>query len=416
MRKLAALASLLIGDIDKHRKRMFLTVSAIAWGTLSILLLLSFGEGLKQQMGKSSKGLGINIVILFGGQTSKIYQGLPKGRRIRFTPEDAMLLKERIPEILKVSPEFDVYGATFTYKNKTLTERFTGAGPAFEDMRTHYPDWGGRFINQSDVENRRRVIFLGTELKERLFGEEPAIGKIISINNIPFTVIGVMIEKLQMSMYGGPDSNKGSIPFTTFQSLFGRRYVNRIIYQVENADIAPYVERQVWRVFGSKYKFDQEDSEAIWVWDVVQQNKVGETIMVGIQIFLGLIGTLTLLIASVGVANTMYVAVKERTREIGVKRALGARKVHIKVQFIMEAGLVSILGGIIGTVLAMIIIQILQGIPIEDGPLQFLGKPTFSVPIAVTTASILSLISLLAGYFPARKAAKISPVEALRYE
>ena len=416
MKKFAALASLFLGDLDKHRKRMILTLSAIAWGTLSILLLLSFGEGLKRQMGKSGKGLGINIVILYGGQTSKVFQGLPKGRRIRFTIEDAQLLKERIPEIVNISPEFDFWGASFTYKEKTLTERFTGTGPSFEDMRTHYPDMGGRFINDADVRKRRRVIFLGHDLAERLFEEEDPIGKEISINNIPFTVIGVMIDKLQMSMYGGPDTNKGVIPFTTLKSIFGRHYVDRLVYQVSDPDMAPKVERLVWRFLGAKYKFDQEDSQAIAVWDVVKQNKVTNTIMSGIQIFLGLIGTLTLLIASVGVANTMYVAVKERTREIGVKRALGAKRSHIRTQFILEAGLISVIGGLIGTMIAAGIIQILQSLPTAEGPLQFLGRPTFSLSIAISTGTILGIISLAAGYFPARKAAKISPVEALRYE
>ena len=285
MKKLTALASLFLGDIDKHRKRMLLTLSAIAWGTLSILLLLSFGEGLRKQMGRSTKGLGINIVILYGGQTSKVYKGLPKGRTIRFTVEDAQLLKNRIPEISNISPEFDYWGATFTYKEKTLTERFTGVGPAFEDMRTHYPDMGGRFINTSDIENRRRVIFLGDDLSQRLFEDDDPIGKEISINNIPFTVIGVMIDKLQMSIYGGPDEDKGVIPYTTLKSLYGRHYVSRIVYQVEDPDVAPKVEKMVWKVLGAKYKFADDDSQAIAVWDVVEQNRVTNTVMKGIQIF-----------------------------------------------------------------------------------------------------------------------------------
>jgi len=403
-------------EMKKQRKRILLTLSAIAWGTLSIILLLAFGEGLKRQMSKANKGLGVNIVILYGGQTSKVYQGLPKGRRIHFTDEDVSLLKEKIPQITAISGEYDMWGVSFTYGKTTLTERVTGVLPSFEDMRTHYPAAGGRFINALDVKERRRVVFLGNELKERLMGKEEAIGKIITINNLPFKVVGILQKKMQMSMYGGPDANKAVIPSSTLKTIEGRQYLNRIVYQVSQTEWAPYVERQVFTILGKKYRFDPEDNKALNVWDTIKQTAIAKTILDGIQLFLGVIGALTLLIASVGVANIMYVSVKERTREIGVKRALGARKVHIRRQFIMEALFIAISGGLLGGFVALIIIQILQGIPVSDGPLQFLGKPTFSFPIAISTAAILGIVGLAAGYFPARRAAAVDPVESLRYE
>ncbi len=403
-------------ELKKQRKRILLTISAIAWGTLTIILLLSFGEGLKRQMGKANKGLGINIVILFGGQTSKVYQGLPKGREIHFTDEDVQLLKEKVPQISEISGEYDMWGASFTYGKKTLTERITGVLPSFEDMRTHYPDAGGRFIDPLDVEQRRRVVFLGNELKDRLMGKDEAVGKIIMINNIPFKVIGVLKKKLQMSMYGGPDAGKAVVPSTTLKTLQGRKYLNRIVYQVNKTEMAPYVKREVFEILGRKHRFDPSDEKALFMWDTIQQTEIGQTILEGIQLFLGLIGALTLLIASVGVANIMYVSVKERTREIGIKRALGAKKVHIKLQFILEALLIAFSGGFIGGFVALLIIQTLQGIPVGEGALQFLGKPTFSYSIAFSTAVLLGLVGLLAGYFPARRAAAVDPIQSLRYE
>ncbi|MEJ2636110.1 MAG: ABC transporter permease [Calditrichia bacterium] len=403
-------------EMKKQRKRIALTVSAIAWGTLSIILLLAFGQGLKLQLGKANKGLGVNIVIMYGGQTSKIYQGLPRGRTIRLTDEDVTLLKEKIPQITAISGEYDLYGASFTYGKKTLTERVTGVLPAFEDMRTHFPQAGGRFIDALDVNERRRVVFLGDELKQRLMGDDEAVGKIITINNIPFKVVGVLQKKMQMSMYGGPDADKAVIPSSTLQTLEGRQYLNRIVYQVSDTRWAPYVERQVFTILGKKYRFNPDDDKALYIWDTIKQTAIASTILDGIQIFLGVIGALTILIASVGVANIMYVSVKERTREIGVKRALGAKRVHIRRQFIMEALFIAISGGLIGGAAALIIIKILQGIPVGDGPLQFLGKPTFSLGIALATASILGLVGLAAGYFPSRRAAAVDPVEALRYE
>jgi putative ABC transport system permease protein len=217
-------------------------------------------------------------------------------------------------------------------------------------------------------------------------------------------------------MYGGPDASKGVVPASTLKALEGRKYLNRIVYQVNKTEMAPYVRQQVFQILGRKYRFDPSDEKALMMWDTIEQTKIGQTILEGIQIFLGVIGALTLLIASVGVANIMYVSVKERTREIGVKRALGAKKIHIKQQFILEALLIAISGGLIGGFIALIIIQILQGIPVGDGPLQFLGKPTFSFPIALATATLLGLVGLLAGYFPARRAAAVDPIESLRYE
>jgi len=403
-------------EMRYQKKRIWLTISGIAWGTLSIILLLSFGEGLKQQMAKANKGLGVNIVIMYGGQTTKTYQGLPKGRNIRFTDEDIELLRSKIPQITRISGEYDLYGTSLTYNEKTITERVTGVLPEFEEMRTHYAAAGGRFINKTDIDQRRRVIFLGNNLKDRLFGAEEAVGKQITMNNLPFTVVGVMQEKMQMSMYGGPDENKGTVPSTTLKALEGRSHLSRIVYQVNNLDYAATIKQQIYEILGRKYRFDPTDERALGIWDTIEQTQVAGNMLIGIQLFLGLIGALTLLIASVGVANIMYVSVKERTQEIGIKRALGAKRRHIKQQFILEALMIAVVGGIIGGVVSLLIVQGLQGIPVSDGPLELLGKPTFSWPIAISTATILGVVGLAAGFFPARRAARVDPIESLRYE
>jgi len=390
---------------------------AIAWGTISIVLLLSFGEGVKRALNKARHGLGDDIVIMWGGQTSIPYQGLGKGRRIRFVDEDVALLKKRIPGIGSISGEYVRWGVSLTYKKNTVSERVTGVYPAFRDMRAHYAEIGGRFIDELDMKSKKRVVFLGNELKERLFGkEEDAIGKTIILNNIPFTVIGVMVKKLQMGMYYGPDWDKSSIPATTFEAIFGHKYLHNIVYKPKDTAKTEDVKKEIQEVLGAKYRFDPEDDKALSLWDVIEGQKIFNKVLLGFHIFLGIIGGMTLLIAGVGVANIMYVAVKERTREIGIKMALGAKRFQIMSQFLLESLLIAILGGGLGIVISIIIVKIWSAIPVQADWMQWLGKPVISLEIAVITAVILGAIGILSGIFPSRKAATVNPVESLRYE
>jgi putative ABC transport system permease protein len=408
---------LFLRDLKKQRKRITLTIMAIAWGTISIVLLLSFGEGLKRSLTKTQHGLGEDIVIMWGGQTSIPYQGLGKGRRIWFIDEDMELLKKRIPQIEYISGEYARWGVSLTYKKNTVSEHVTGVYPSFKDMRAHYAEMGGRFIDDSDMKNKRRVIFLGNELKKRLFGEnEDAVGKTMILNNIPFTVIGVMIKKMQMGMYGGPDWDKATIPATTFKAIFGHKYLNNIVYKPKDASKAEEVKKEIQKVLGAKYKFDPKDDKALSIWDVIENQKIFSKVLLGFHIFLGIIGGMTLLIAGVGVANIMYVAVKERTREIGIKMALGAKRFHIMSQFLLESLLIAILGGSLGIGISVIIVEIWGAIPVKADWMQWIGKPVISFEIAVITAVILGAIGILSGIFPSRKAATVNPIESLRYE
>ncbi|MFQ6002642.1 MAG: ABC transporter permease, partial [Candidatus Zixiibacteriota bacterium] len=316
-----------------------------------------------------------------------------------------------------ISGEYGRWGVSLTYEKNTVSERVTGVYPSFKDMRAHYAEIGGRFIDDLDMKNKRRVVFLGNELKDRLFGKEKdAIGKTIILNNIPFTVIGVMIKKFQMGMYGGPDWDKATIPATTFKAIFGHKYLNNIVYKPKDASKAKEVEKEIQKVLGAKYKFDPQDDKALSLWDVIEGQKIFGKVLLGFHIFLGIIGGMTLLIAGVGVANIMYVAVKERTREIGIKMALGAKRFHIMSQFLLESLLIAILGGGLGIVISVIIVKIWGAIPVQADWMQWLGKPVISAEIAVITAVILGAIGILSGIFPSRKAATVNPVESLRYE
>ena len=377
------LYNIFVRDFRKQKKRMLLTVMAIAWGTIAILLLLAFGEGLKIQMDKNSKGLGDGIVIVSGGRTTKVFQGLGLGRRIRFTEDDMKYLKRRMPELRHVAGEYVRWGINYKYGDKIFSERVTGIYPCFEDIRSHYPEAGGRFINNIDIEKKRRVIFLGGAIKKKLFGDEDPVGKQIKLNSVPFMVIGVMKDKIQMGMYNGPDENMGAIPATTFSALYGYRYFSRIIYQPYEFDNMEGIEKRLYEVMGARYKFDPTDEQTLNVWDTVANSREFNNIMLGIQIFLGLIGGMSLLIAGVGVANIMYVSIKERTREIGVKMAIGAKKSYILVQFLIESLLIVGVGGTTGMSVSYILTEGFKRIPIESDVLDFMGRPTVSFEIGL---------------------------------
>ena len=403
-------------DFRKQKKRITLTLIALAWGTISIMLLLGFGEGLHQQMTVNDKGLGEGIAIVWGGQTSIPYKGMGKGRRIHLNVEDMAYIKQRVPGIKDVGGQYDRWQVKLIYGDEVVSEHVVGLTPNYREMRNLIPESGGRMINDLDLKLKRRVIFLGNVLKERLMGDEDVVGKQIMLNSIPFTVVGVMKEKLQNSTYGGPDENIANIPMTTFKAIFGDPYLDNIVYQIEDIDKNEEIEKEVYKVMGARYKFDPEDEQALSVWDTVAGKKEFDNIMFGIQIFMGIIGGLTLLIAGVGVANIMYVSIKERTREIGIKMAMGARRGYILVQFLLEALLITFGGGLLGMSLSYIMTEGFKRIPIESDVLDMMGRPTISLEIGLVVILILSIMGILSGLFPAMRASSVNPVESLRYE
>ncbi len=400
-----------------QKRRAILTVAAIAWGTLSLLLLLSFGEGMSISLRKAGAGLGVNIAIMWPGETTLPWQGLPAGREIRPRTADIRLLRDRIPDLLGVSGETRRWGTLFTNGETTVTQRLTGASVVWGQMRNHIARPGGRFLNPLDDAQRRRVVYLGYTLAEDLFGSEEPVGKTMLIDNVPFTVVGVMVEKLQMGSYGGVDENHAVIPIRTFEAQFGRDRVSNIVLKPKRPEQMKQVLAEVRQVLGAKYGFDPEDERVLGTWDTVETGRIFANMMLGIEIFLGIIGALTLVVGGIGVANIMYAVVKERTREIGVKMALGARSHWVTGPIVLEGLTYTALGGVLGVVMATLLIVLLGLIPTGDNAaLQMLGKPTLSVPIAATAAGILGIMGLLAGYFPARRAASIDPAETLRYE
>lgn len=396
-------------DLKAQKLRSLLTMFGIIWGTVAITVLVAFGVGFQKQMAINMHGIGESIAIVWPGSTTKPWEGYGTGRSIALIEEDVHYVMAQVPGIQYASPEFN-HWTTARVNENILNPLVAGVYPGYEDMRNIIPESGGRFINEMDNKHRRRVVFIGDKVKDFLFGETDPIGRILHIADVPFTVVGVMQKKTQNSSYNSRDQDRLYIPSTTYQSVFGRYRISNMIYQVVNPTEGEQVADDVRAALGRKYKYDPTDRNAIWIWDTTQGDRFFYYFFLGLNVFLGLIGSFTLGVAGLGVANIMFIVVQERIKEIGIKRALGAKKRTIMFQFFAETVFILLLGAAIGFLMSFGIVQGLQYIPIKD----FVGTPELSMTVVMVTVSVLTVIGLFAGLFPARRAANLEVVDCLR--
>ena len=396
-------------DLASQKLRTFLTTFGIVWGTVAVSLLLAFGQGFHRQLLKNSAGMGQGIVIVWPSQTSIPFEGLGKGRRILVDEDDVDMVRRRARLLGEISSE---YQRTLKLQlgTKTLSVDTSGVLAPYGEMRNMIPKAGGRFINPLDETLKRRVAFLGDELATNLFGSVDPVGQVVRLHGSPFTVIGVLQPKIQDSDYSGRDKDKLVVPAATFRALTGQRFVDNVIFTARDVGLTEPATDEFRAILADKHRFDPGDKEALGVWDTSETFVFLDTFMLAFKLFLGVVGSLTLVVGGIGVSNIMNVVVEERTKEIGIKMALGARDRWLLRQLLLETMLITGMGGALGFLISFAVCAVFP----KFGVTEFVGDPDLSLSVAALTAAILGVTGLLAGYFPARDASRLDPVVAMK--
>src|SRR5689334_659346 len=406
--------------LRRNRTRSFLTMLGIVWGIVTVTLLIAYGNSFRSILVGGFDAFGKSVVIAWPQQTSEQPGGQRAGKKVVLEQADLDMIKATAPLVKHVCLE-TVRRPGIAFGDRMVgTAPVRGVCPEYGEMRNEVPS-EGRWINAEDELERRRVIFLGGRLKEQLFSGRPAVGETVLVSGVRFTVIGVMARKIQLSNYFSSDDESSWIPYSTAGDLWNTRYAAVMVFE----PIAPQFEKkamaQVLAAVATRQNFSPTDPKAFQMFGRDEFRPIIDGITIGLEVLLTFIGTLTLGIGGVGVMNIMLVSVDERIREIGLRRALGAKKRHIQMQFLAETLMIMLLGGAIGIILAYAIAAAVGTLPMM-GPLfeDDSGKADIHLKISFLTVFISSMVLLvvgvISGLVPALRASKLDPVEALRYE
>ena len=406
-------------NLTRNRTRSVLTMLGIVWGIVAVTVLLAYGSGFRGVLTHAFDAFGRSAVVAWPGQTSEQAGGERAGRRVRFEKADRDVILGESSLVKSISME-TVQWKQIAYGDRMANTAVRGVEPVYGEIRNELPS-DGRWLSPEDYVERRRVAFIGSELRKKLFAGRPAIGETIRIDGMRYTVVGSMDRKMQMSNYFTSDDECAFIPYTTAGDMWDTRYASVLVF----AAVSPLLEapaiQQVRDAVGKRQRFSGTDKRAIQMFGREEFRPIIDGITIGLQVLLVFIGTLTLGIGGVGVANIMLVSVDERVREIGLRRALGARKRHIRLQFLAEALALTLVGGAVGIVVAYAITALMPILPLL-GPLYQDDSGRGDLQLAISgwtvlgSTIILVMVGVLSGLVPAFKASRLDPVVALRYE
>ncbi len=408
-----------LNAIFAHKMRSFLTMFGIIWGIASVILLVGLGKGFSKDQKERLKTIGVDLAIVWGGRTSAQAGGFAAGRDIRLSVDDAIAIKNECYRIKTVSPELR--------RNVQEVSAFNAANRAVRGVWPEYQRFRslktseGRLMSEADEKYSNRVVVLGVEAAQQLYPGKPAIGALLTMNGVPYTVIGVLEKKKQNGSYGsGPDNTQLFVPYSSMardmpppeRPGIQPGWINNLVVEVANPEEHEKAVKQIYTVLGRRHHFNPDDKDSLWVWDTLQGAKLTDRIFSVMTMFFGAVAVMTLLLGGIGVMNIMLVSVTERTREIGVRKALGATAKDIGRQFLAEAAILTTVSGALGFISGVGICLIMALAPMPD----FIPHPVISPLAIIGSLLTLSVITIAAGVYPANRAAGLTPVECLRSE